>query len=173
MKTLRFILLTLVIAALTHAGLLYFGPSLVMGRVLARMTAGRDYNTMVSQPRPTAENNTVVRSSPDLLYSACPYDLSAHALSIRAEVPPDTYWSVAFYDANTNNYRVINDGEATAGAVVIVLRRAGDSSPPPAGAEVITSPTDRGLVLIRTLVAGEDRLPEIDAARRKADCKPL
>lgn len=173
MKAVRFILAVAIVAAVTHVALLYFGPSLIMGRVLNRMTAAVGYNAIVNPPRPNADNNQVVRSSPDLLYSSCAYDISERNLSIRAEVPADTYWSVAFYDANTNNYRVINDREATAGAVVIVLRKASDNSPPPAGAEVIASPTDKGLVLFRTLVASDARFEEIDAARKTATCKPL
>lgn len=174
MKTVRFLLAVLVIAAITHVALLYFGPSLIMMRVLGRMekTAG-GVNAMVHAPRPTAVTNNVVRSSPDLLYSVCPYDVGTTPLRILADVPKDTYWSVSFYDANTNNYRVINDGEATAGAVLLVVRKTGDTSRTPAGAEVINSPTERGLVLFRTLIADEGRFAEIDAARKTATCRPL
>ena len=174
MKTVRFLLVVLLVAALTHVGLLYFGPALIMSRVLGRMertTGGA--NTIVHPPRPTAETDTIVRSSPDLLYSVCPYDVGIQQLRILADVPKDTYWSVSFYDLNTNNYHVINDGQATAGAVLLVVRKAGDTSLTPAGAEVINSPTERGLVLFRTLISDESRFQEIDAARRSATCRPL
>lgn len=170
MKIIRWLIAVIAIAAITHAALLYFGPSLIMARVLGRMTERAGYNAMVHPPRPNAANNTIVRSSPDLLYSACAYDLSAGPVRISAEVPPDTYWSMSFYDLNTNNYRVINDGQATAGAVLIVLRRDGENGLPPAGAEVITSPTERGVILIRTLINDETRLAGIDAVRRTAKC---
>lgn len=173
MKIVRFFLMVLVIAAITHAGLLYFGPSLIMGRVMGAMSGMAGMNAIAHAPRPTADTDRVVRSSPDLLYSICAYDVTEKPLRIRADVPPDTYWSVSFYDMNTNNFRVINDREASAGAVVLVLRRPGDTSPAPAGAEVIESPTDRGLVLFRTLIASEARFAEIDEARKDARCEPF
>lgn len=170
MKLLKWLFAVALIAAVTHGALLYFGPSLVMSRLLGRMAdrAG-GFNAMVHMPRPNAANDTVVRSSPDLLYSACPYDLSAGQLRVTADVPQGTYWSMSFYDANTNNYRVINDSQATAGAVLIVLR-SNSADLPPAGAEVVTSPTKRGVVLIRTLINDDARLADIDQVRRTAKC---
>ncbi len=170
MKLVKWLFAVTLIAATTHVMLLYLGPSLVMSRLLGRFAdwAG-GFNAMVHMPRLNAANDTVVRSSPDLLYSACPYDLSAGQLRVTADVPPGTYWSMSFYDANTNNFRVINDGQATAGAVLIVLR-SGSAGLPPAGAEVVTSPTERGVVLIRTLINDDARLTEIDEVRRTAKC---
>ena len=174
MKILRWLLVTLVVAAITHAALLYLGPSLIMSRAMGRMTAAAGgVNQMAYAPRANADNNTVVRSSPDLLYNVCVYDLSNGPVRISADVPQGTYWSISFYDMNTNNFRVINDGQATAGAVLLVLTRAGAQTPPPAGAEIVTSPTDRGIALIRTLIDDERRYPEIDAARRQAKCASL
>lgn len=173
MKIVKWLLAVLVIAAVTHAGLLYFGPSLVMSRAMGKIGAKAGANAMLHSPRPNADNDTIVRSSPDLLYSVCVYDLDAGPLRINAEVPPGTYWSMSFYDMNTNNYRVINDSQATAGAVLIVLMKAGTLGPTPAGAEVVASPTARGIVLIRTLVNDDSREQQIDTVRRRAACTPL
>ena len=173
MTIVKWLFAVLVIAAVTHAALLYFGPSLVMNRAMAVVAAGSGINTMSHAPRPTADTDRIVRSSPDLLYSICPYDLGDGPLRINAEVPPGTYWSMSFYDMNTNNYRVINDGQASAGAVLIVLMKAGTLGPAPAGAELVASPTPRGIVLIRTLVNDERSLQAIDTVRRRAACTTL
>ena len=173
MKFLKWLFVTLIIAALTHGALLYFGPSLVMSRAMGKISARGGVNTMIAPPRPNAQNNLVVRSSPDLLYNICVYDVTEKPLRISAEVPQGTYWSVSFYDMNTNNYRVINDGQATAGAVLLVLMKSGSAAPPPAGAEIVTTPTERGVVLFRTLINDESRFAEIDAARKQAKCAPL
>jgi hypothetical protein len=37
---------------------------------------------------------------------------------------------------------------------------------------VVFAPTNRGIVLFRTLVDVESRVTEIDAGRRNADCSP-
>jgi uncharacterized membrane protein len=170
MKLTKWLLAVLAIAAVTHGTLLYFGPSLIMSRVMGRMAERGGYNVMTHAPRPNAANNTVVRSSPDLLYSVCPYDLAYGSLRILTEVPKGTYWSMSFYDMNTNNFRVINDTQATAGMVLVVVRRPTNGALTPVGAEVIDSPSDRGLVLIRTLINDDARLAEIDKVRRGATC---
>jgi uncharacterized membrane protein len=170
MKIIRWLIAVAVIATLTHGALLYFGPSLIMSRAMGRMAERGGWNTMTHAPRVNATNDTIVRSSPDLLYSVCPYDLAYGSLRIFAEVPKGTYWSMSFYDMNTNNYRVINDAEASAGMALVVVRRPTNESLTPVGAEVINSPSDRGLVLIRTLINDDARLAEIDKVRRSATC---
>jgi len=172
MKTVRWFIAVVVIAAVTHGALLYFGPSLIMSRVMGGIGScpALPLNTMTHPSRPTPESDCIVRSSPDLLYSVCPYDLAYGSLRIFAEVPKNTYWSMSFYDMNTNNFRVINDAEASAGMALVVLRRVTNDDPTPVAAEVINSPSDRGIVLIRTLINDEARLAEIDKVRRSATC---
>ena len=174
MSIIRWLIGVLVIAALTHAAALYFGPSLIMSQVMGKVSASTGVNAMAYPPRPNAANDTVVRSSPDLLYNMCVYDVSEKPLLLTAEVPPGTYWSAAFYDLNTDNYRVINDGQATTGGIRVLIARPGTpSASAPAGAETIVSPTSRGLVLIRTLINDEANFTAIDAARRQAECRSL
>ncbi len=173
MKTLRWLIAVLVVAAVTHGALLYLGPSLVMSAAMGRVGAAAPLNDVLHAERPNADNDVIVRSSPDLLYDICIYDIRERPLRISATTPPGTYWSVSFYDMNTNNFRVINDGQASAGAVLLVLDKVGREGPAPAGAEIVVSPTDRGIVLFRTLVNDESRLAEIDAVRRSASCAPL
>lgn len=173
MKALKWIALTLLLAAGVHFAGLYLGPSMVMRMALGRLEATTGVNKIAHPPRPNASNNRIVRSSPDLLYSACVYDVSEKPLRVTAPVPPGTYWSVSFYDMNTNNYRVINDGQAAAGAVLLVLARKGALTAPPAGAELVESPTDRGVILFRTLIDSDSRLAELDEVRKLANCQVI
>ncbi len=173
MGFLKNLLIVLVIAAITHGVLIYMGPAFVMSRATAGMTkAAGGVNAVVNGPRVNADNDTIVRQSPDMLYSSCAYDVSAGALNVYAEVPPGTYWSVSFFDSNTNNYRVINDGQA-AGRVNLVLVKAGSDAAKPAGAEIIESPTATGAVLFRTLINNEAQFDELNAVRKTAKCTPL
>lgn len=174
MSFVRWLIAVIIIAALAHGAALYFGPSLIMGVAMGRASSAVGVNTMGYPPRPNADNDTIVRSSPDLLYNTCVYDVSDKPLLLTAEVPPGTYWSAAFYDLNTNNYRVINDKQATTGGIRVLLVKTGTpSAETPAGAETITTPTERGLILIRTLVNDEASFAAIDAARKQATCRPL
>ena len=174
MSFVRLAVAVILIAAVTHGVALTFGPSLIMTIAMSRAAKVAGVNAMAYPPRPNADNNTIVRSSPDLLYNVCVYDVSEKPLLLTAEVPPGTYWSAAFYDLSTNNYRVINDGQATTGGIRVLVVKAGTpAAATPAGAETIVSPTERGLVLIRTLINDEANYAAIDAARKQATCRPL
>lgn len=173
MSFVRWLIAVIVIAALAHGAALYFGPSLIMSIVMGRASAVAGVNAMAYPPRPTASNNTVVRSSPDLLYSICVYDVSAGPLELSATVPPDTYWSAAFYDFNTNNYRVLNDSQVGRSVAIVLTKAGSPAAQALAGAETVVSPTDRGLILIRTLISNEAALPALEASRKDTTCSPL
>jgi uncharacterized membrane protein len=164
---------TLLIAVVVHAASVLLLPHLIMMRTMAAMTRTVADNTIFHPPRPTAKARGVVRPSPDLLYSICVYDLGAAggALRISTHDMPNTYWSVSVFDAETNNFYALNDRQTTAGGADFLLVAKGASIA--AGqVPVIAAPTDRGIVLLRTLVDDEHRLPEIDAARHNAKCVP-
>ncbi len=174
MSFIRWLIAVVVIAAIAHGAALYFGPSLIMSYATGKMTDRAGVNAIFHAPRVNASNDTVVRSSPDLLYSTCVYDVADAPVVLTARVPRGTYWSAAFYDMNTDNYRVINDGQATAGSITVVVTKPGTpAASAPAGAEAIVSPTTRGLILIRTLINDDAAFDAIDRDRRLAECRPL
>ena len=84
---------------------------------------------------------------------------------------PDTYWSVSVFDADTNNFYALNDRQAKAGAADFLLigsrASANDERLP-----VVAAPTNRGIVLFRTLISDDARIAELDAARRHVRCAP-
>ena len=80
--------------------------------------------------RPDENSRGVVRPSPDLLYSACPFDLSKGPLKITAHVPHSTYWSVSGFDAATNNFFVRDDQQIAGDSIEIIALRPGMALPP-------------------------------------------
>jgi uncharacterized membrane protein len=172
-----FIVATVAIAIGVHAVTLALLPNFVMAQLLDRLAREGGYNTMHHASRADDNSRIIVRPSPDLLYSICPFDLnSAHgAVHVQADVPDGTYWSVSLFSDNTNNFFVENDRQAKRGRVdfVIVGPRTGtvddtDRWTPPQ----IYSPSIKGLVLVRTLINDESRFAEIDQARRRVTCTP-
>ena len=161
------------IALSVHAATLFALPHFVMAQATKKIVRDGAYNVVHHIARADEHSRVVVRPSPDLLYSICPFDLSKGALRVQADVPPGTYWSVSVFDADTNNIFVENDRQAKDGKVDFVVLA------PITGRSVTTfvvpqhivfSPTVTGLVLFRTLINDESRFAEIDAARRKATC---
>jgi uncharacterized membrane protein len=160
---------TIVVALVVHLASVWVLPRAIMHVALSRM---KTVNMIHHQSRVTAQSRGVVRPSPDLLYSVCPFDLHAGALEVKAPVPPDTYWSASAFDANTNNFFAINDRTIGGQPLELIILPPGDKNEPThiAGQLVIHAPTMHGLVLFRTLINTEKNFAKIDAVRRQASC---
>jgi uncharacterized membrane protein len=136
---------------------------------------GRDCETGGGQyDAATWRSRAVVRPSPDLLYSICVYDLSAAdgVVRVSAHDMPQSYWSVSVFDANTDNFYALNDRQAKTGAADFLLAAPGTSAAGDSRLPVIAAPTNRGIVLFRTLVNDESGIAAIDVARHNAACEP-
>lgn len=169
----KWIAATLLVAAIVHGASVYFLPRLIMLRTVAGISKRAAANTILHAPRPNANSRGVVRPSPDLLYSICVYDLSAAGGAIRVSTHdmPDTYWSVSLFDIDTNNFYALNDQQTKAGAADFLVTASGAPAGS-AGLPVVVPPSNRGIVLFRTLINDESRMAEIDAKRRFATCRP-
>lgn len=161
---------TLLVATAVHFATLYAVPHLVMARALSRMGAA---NTLHEGRRPDSNSRMVVRPSPDILYATCPYDLSKGPLQVTARVPHSTYWSISAFDANTDNFYVRNDTEVTGDVLGVVILKRGQSLPPLGGAleqDVVFSPSTRGLVLFRAVIAEDKDIPGLQKVLAAARC---
>ena len=140
-------------------------------RIAARIGS---FNQMSHPPRPTANSRSVVRPSPDLLYSACVYDLSGGPVKFTGTVPLGSYWSLSFFAHNTDNYFVVNDSELGGQAFQFVLVK--ENQPPPESvgmAEIIYSPSKTGIVIQRVFVDKDERVDELDQQRKSTRCAPF
>ena len=125
-------------------------------------------NQWVFAPPATHERRTLVRPSPDLLYSLCPYDVSKHPLRLTAPIP-DNYWSISGFAMNTDNFFTINDKQTKSDPIEVVLVRKDMTYQDPTGkAHVIVAPTDRGIILIRTVITSKADLPRLTEIQKKA-----
>jgi uncharacterized membrane protein len=169
----KWIAATLLVAAAMHAATVLFLPRLIMLRTVASISKQAAANTILHAPRPNARSRGVVRPSPDMLYSICVYDLGAAGGAIRVSTHdmPETYWSVSLFDVDTNNFYALNDRQTKAGAADFLLAAPGTSAES-AGLPVVVPPTNRGIVLFRTLINDDSRMAEIDTKRRFAACSP-
>jgi uncharacterized membrane protein len=169
-----------VLATVLYLAALAGVPYGVMSLIKSRMAQlGTSVNVMAHSERSSHTSRTVVRPSPELLYSICWYDLSKGPVRVVSGAPQGTYWSVALYRNNTDNFFVIND-QKTQGAKASLLihtaeqiagdKAAFDAKYAQPGDIGVTSPSPTGLILIRTLINDEKTLPVIDAERRQATC---
>ena len=175
----------LVAVAISFWLVLNWVPGFLMAKAMDRVENVVGINTAWSGP-PTDENTrNVVRPSPDILYSICAFDLSEGHVELNVPWPEDgSYASVSFYDANTNNFAVINDRddkierdgvESETSLVLFHLDRSSSSITLPdlrgGRDEQIISPTQTGLALYRRVVMGGTSVEEADTGRRAFSCE--
>ncbi|MDO9452032.1 MAG: DUF1254 domain-containing protein [Stagnimonas sp.] len=134
-------------------------------------------NVALPAPRADASARTVVRPSPDLLYTACVFDLGKGPLHITAPVQ-DGYVSVSGFSADSSNFFAVNDRNTPVAADgrkrFDLLLTNGEPVTAPEGARVIVSPSTRGLVLFRSLIPDEAALPQLIADYQvNQRCDPL
>jgi uncharacterized membrane protein len=173
MRWIGWLIFTLALAAAIHWAAVAYAPDIIMSRAMTVMGA-KGVNTITHTDRATAASRAIVKPSPDLLYSHCVYDLSRQPLKITTAAPTDTYWSVALYASNTDNFYVLNDTEAKGLPATIILVGQGQTVPAqPEGTIIVAAPTPKGVVLFRTLINNDAREPELDRMRRAATCDPL
>lgn len=125
-------------------------------------------NTMSYGNLANPDRQPVVRPSPDLAYSSCPYDLSAGPLAIDVTPVPGRYSSLSVFDAATDVIFVRNDVEAGGNPFRIIVAREGQAVPP--GAEVVRTNHDRGIALIRLLLKDPKEIAGLNAVRRQSSC---
>ena len=92
---------------------------------------------------------------------------------IEAKVP-ERYWSMQFYQMNTDNYAGMSnrgDGRYRAGTHVKVTLIGPNSNPEDYSGEVIQSPSQRGIMLLRASAIGEASAAL--AALKQSRCGPV
>ena len=163
-------------ALIVHVLAVWATPRLIMNRLMNGPTAQamNMLNQAAFPPAVDASARRVVMPSPDLLYSVCVFDVSAGPVRVSANPGLPSYWSIALYAANSDNFFVLNDREAGAAPVDLWLVSGGanprDPAVPP-GARVVVSPSTQGFLLMRVLTADyEAEKAIVEPARRSLQC---
>jgi len=170
----RLALIALVVAVSSHVAAVWALPRVIM-RLAFRAGEVRTGGDDRAYPfgLPAGAHHEVVMPSPDLLYTGCIYDLGKGPVEVTATVP-ESYWSVAFYADDTDNFFVLDDREVPSRKARVVLVAPGAARPAQAnGAVVVEAPSARGLVLFRTLVLDRAKLVDLRALQRTEQCAPL
>jgi uncharacterized membrane protein len=160
-----------VLAALAWQATLIAAPRVVMSIAVKRLGEAGGLNHMLHPPLRGPGRATVVRPSPDLAYSSCPFDLSKGPLLVEVAPVPAPYWSLSVFDRRTDVAFVRNSRDVKGGPIRVVLARPGQELP--AGVEAVKLGGDRGVALVRILVEDRTHFAPLDRARRASSCRPL
>ena len=132
---------------------------------------GARVNMMTAAPLATDKARMIVRPSPDLAYSSCPFDLSKGPVLVDVAPVPAPYWSLSVFDGRTDVAYVRNNTDAENKPIRIAIAQTGQ--PVPDGMTAVRVKGASGIALIRILVQDRARFPAIDAARKASSCKAL
>jgi uncharacterized membrane protein len=174
----RRLALFLALAAVSNLLAVAALPRLINGYVMYRIAAlAGGSNLALHAPRANANARTVVRPSPDLLYTACVFDVSEHPLRISAPVQ-DSYVSVSMFAADTSNFFAINDAVLQPGAdgrkYFDLILTKGDVGDVPSGVQIIKAPSTKGLILFRSLITDEGDLARLQKDfQAQQRCAPI
>jgi len=163
------ILGVLAIAAAVHFSVVWAVPRVMMWKLLdslgqAESSANR-MQSPVLPPLADATSRRVVMPNPDLLYGLCVLDLERGPVIVRADPKLSTYWSIALYSSNSDNFFVLNDREA--GKLPVELRISTTADQPKA----IVAPSKKVLLLMRVLVPDRTQgMDALEAARSSLRC---
>ncbi|MCX8172827.1 MAG: DUF1254 domain-containing protein [Archaeoglobaceae archaeon] len=162
------IVVFLISALVAHIAFIYAFPYLV---VISNYLATRNevrINEVYHEKPVDANFRKVVMPSPDILYSACVYDISNSDLLIEAEVPEFTYWSVSFYSITTDNFFTIND-RVVKGRVALLLTKNKECR----DEHCVISPSDRGIVIFRIFIPDKSLLEDLIEYQKSIHCKAV
>lgn len=160
-----------IVAVTAYQATLLATPYALMYAALQKIGDRAQPNRFAFSPMSTADNQPIVRPSPDLSYSTCVFDLSKGPVLVDVTPVPGRYWSVSIFDARTDVAAVRSDRYTKGKPARLALVKAGQKAPQ--GYDPVLVKYDRGLALIRILLASPDEFPAIDAIRRKSTCRQI
>jgi uncharacterized membrane protein len=148
-------------------------PSGIMSVALNRIAeAAGGSNRLFHGSMVTPQNQTIVRSSPDLAYSTCALDLSKGPVRVYIGKGRD-YASAAFYAANTDNVFTLNDNKiGPQGAYLLIVSSRSPISARP-NERVISLPSEKGLLLVRRLAPSAPDFARVEQERAKDSCQAV
>jgi len=169
----------LVTAILVHVAAVWAAPRLIMQVLMnGPMAKSLNMNNQAAFPSPTtASSRSVVLPSPDMLYSVCVFDVSQGPVRVTAKPGLRSYWSIALYASNSDNFYVVNDRKAGDKPVDLWLVSEGanrEGQPVPQGSEVVVTPSKQGFLLMRVLNGNyEAERATVEPARRTLSCTKI
>jgi uncharacterized membrane protein len=172
------ILSLLVTVVVVHLIVVWATPRLIMRVLMKSVTTQIQQPHQVLFPPPvSAQSRSIVLPSPDMLYAVCLFDVRNGPVRVTAAPRLATYWSIALYADNSDNFFVTNDramGQKPVDLWLVGERGSALTASIPAGSQVVVTPSSTGFLLMRVLTGNyEVEKASVEAARHSLACTPL
>ncbi len=168
----------LLLSAACHLAFVLFGPNFNSQNLYQNLIAVTGTNKLQTL---SAEQANRLSSSSDnkLVHAVCAYDLSRGPIQLTARFP-ESYWSVNIYSLQGDVIYTLNDRQANADSLSIVISSSGDSPPiaesetaQPAGLGEINVLSDdvKGLAVLRSALINEKERKRVAEALSRSQCQ--
>jgi len=166
----------IVLGGIVHLASVLALPRTATQDAYARIAAISPVNSFVPLADPSAEGAIVPFMDPAFASAVCRYDLSGGSLKFSAPVSP-AYTSVSFYTRNGVAYYAINDRAAGRRVIELELMTTAQRAELPDDEEItaadrliVESPTDTGLIVLRTFAPEPGLMPVAKNSLAAAKC---
>lgn len=165
------VLLSVATFFVTRVMVINQAPLKVMSTIESRIAAGAGgWNACFHNQTYGPRTNAARRANPDSIISSMAYDLSNGPVRIAGETWP-RYWSVSFYQQNSDNFFVMNDLERANSSFEFILAMDDQDTSSYEGTPII-SPTENGIMLIRRFAADTSDMDGIISNQNALICAP-
>jgi uncharacterized membrane protein len=144
----KYVTFAVAAAAGAHAAGLWAYPRWAMSQAMDEIGGEAHIMHWRAMARADAGAGGGAYPNADFAIARCAFDLRRGPVSIRT-APWGAYWSVSLYGENSDNFFTLNDREAPRGADILLIR-AGKRAPA-STAQIVTSPSARGVAIMRRL----------------------
>jgi uncharacterized membrane protein len=164
-KLLAWLAFTLALAAVLHFIIIWRIPAFATNRTVEGIFARkktREFNRLFHNDLTYAGIDLVVMTNGDMKTSIAMYDVSEKPVKIHCVVPnTENYWSISLYAWNTDNFYVRNDRNAPAREFDLVIVKPNSKYQKQGSEEVVVSPTEKGVAVMRFIVSNRNNQEEI------------
>jgi uncharacterized membrane protein len=130
-------------------------------------------NKWAFPPIADASHNPSVRMNPDVLYSVLSYDVTSEPLHLSVPVSRGPFWSLTLYRDNADSFFGIDDRTVEGDTFELIILGPNQTAPVGRDAQVVASPSNTGIAMVRCAVPGLDALKALDKLRKGAEAQLL
>jgi uncharacterized membrane protein len=177
MRWLLWILAGALLGGIVHLVTVLVLPRNATQDAYSRLAPVAPVNSFVSLSAPGSQASRLPFSDPAFATAVCRYDLSGGPIRLAAPVSA-AYTSVTFYTRRSVAYYAINDRSAGRRVIELELMTTAQRAKLPDDEEVtaadrliVESPTQDGLIVLRTLAPEPGQMPVARAAAAAAKCE--
>lgn len=169
--------LALLLAGIIHVIAVFSLPHLVTRKAWDLLTAIGPTNSIHVLPAASPVHQSLPFMAPNVRYAICRYDLGAGPVRLKTKVY-DELSMIAFYTTNGANFYTISGADIKRDTIEVFISTQAEpivETDPGAqddsdNAVVVTVPHERGVVVIRTPLAGYSQASHAEKALSEATC---